>query len=243
MSKAIARIPVVFSLCGGIAAFLALTSCGGGSDAPSSCPPQTTPALSCSPGVSPASPVITDFTMSGGWCASSGKWGTVGNLVGGLFAYNGPGRVAPLVPITSSVTDGTMHLKGDVASADYGGGGLAFDACVNTAAYSGVRFTLGGDAGTCSVQVQLQTFSQQAVANRGGCDQAGGASCYQFPKTPATLGATNTIMWSQLENTGLPATAAAIAAEIVGLQFQFEASGGTNCMNVDLTIDDVQFVP
>ena len=171
-----------------------------------------------------------------------GKWGTIGNLVGGLFAYNGPGRVAPLVPITASVTGGTMHLKGDVAGGDYGGGGLAFDACVNTAKYSGVRFTLGGAVAACSVQFQVQTFSQQAVANRGGCDMAAGASCYQFPKTAATLGATNTIMWSQLENTGMPATAAALAAEIVGLQFQFEGTSGT-CMNVDLTIDDVQFVP
>lgn len=240
MFKAIARIPVIFSLCG---ALLALTNCGGGdSNTPSSCPPQTAPALSCSPGVSPASPVITNFSATGGWCSTSGKWGTVGNLVGGLFAYNGPGRIAPLVAVTSSVADGTMHLKGDVASADYAGGGLAFDACVNTTTYSGVRFTLGGEAAGCSVQFQLQTYSQQAMVNRGGCDLAT-ASCYQFPKIPATLGATNTIMWSQLENTGLPSTAAAMAAEIVGLQFQFEASGGTNCMNVDLTIDDVQFVP
>jgi hypothetical protein len=248
MFKAIARARVVFSVCGGMAALVGLAGCGGGggsgNDAgTSSCPPQTAPALTCSPGVSPASPVITDFTMNAGWCATSGKWGAVGNLVGGLFAYNGPGRVAPLVPIAASVAGGTMHLKGDVALADYGGGGLAFDACVNTTMYSGVRFTLGGDAATCSVQFQVQTFSQQAVANRGGCDQAGGASCYQFPKTAATLGATNTIMWSQLENTGLPSTGPAIAAEIVGLQFQFEGSGGSNCMNVDLTIDDVQFVP
>jgi hypothetical protein len=243
MFKAIAKFPVVFSVCGGMAALVGLTSCGGGgSDGPSSCPPQTAPALTCSPGVSPASPAITDFTMNAGWCTTSGKWGTVGNLVGGLFAYNGPGRVDPLVPITSSVVGGTMHLKGDVAGGDYGGGGLAFDACVNTAKYSGVRFTLGGEVAACSVVFQLQTFSQQAVTNRGGCDLAAGASCYQFPKIAATVGATNTIMWSQLENSGMPATGAALAAEIVGLQFQFEGTGGT-CMNVDLTIDDVQFVP
>jgi hypothetical protein len=242
MFKAIARLRVVFSVCGGMAALVGLTNCGGGSAGPSSCPPQTMPALTCSPGVSPASAEITDFTMSEGWCATSGKWGTVGNLVGGLFSYNGPGRIDPLVPITASVVEGTMHLKGDVAAGDYGGGGLAFDACVNTAVYSGVRFTLGGAIGACSLQFQVQSYSQQAVANRGGCDQAGGASCYQFPKTAVTVGETHTIMWSRLEGSGMPATAAAIAAEIVGLQFQLEGTGGT-CMGVDLTIDDVQFVP
>lgn len=242
MFKAIARLPVVFSVCGGMAALVGLTNCSSSSGGASSCPPQTLPALTCSPGVSPASPMITDFTMSEGWCETSGKWGSVGNLVGGLFAYNGPGRVDPLVPITASVADGTMHLKGDVAAGDYGGGGLAFDACVNTAMYSGVRFTLGDKVAGCSVYLQVQTFSQQAVANRGGCNPAS-ASCYQFPKTAPTLAATNTIMWSQLDGTGMPATGAAIAAEIVGLQFQFEGTGGTNCMNIDLTIDDVQFVP
>lgn len=244
MIKAMARKSVVVSVCGGVVALFGIAGCGGGDkEAPSSCPPQSAPALSCSPGVSPASATITDFTMDAGWCTSSGKWGTVGNLVGGVFAYNGPGRLDPLVPVTASVADGKLHLKGDVAGGDYAGGGLAFDACVNAPTkYSGVRFTLGGDIGACSLVFQLQTYSQQAVVNRGGCDLAAGASCYQFPKTSASVGSTNTIMWSQLENSGMPATPAALAAEMVGLQFQFEGTGGT-CMNVDLTIDDVQFVP
>jgi hypothetical protein len=250
MFKAIAKLLVVFSVCGGMAALVGLTNCGGGDGGGGggdggdpSCPPQTSPALTCSPGVSPASPVITDFTVGAGWCVASGKWGTTGNLVGGVFAYNGPGRIDPLVPVAASVGGGIMELKGDVGQADYAGGGLAFDACVNTTTYSGVRFTLGGETAGCSVVFQVQTFSQQATSNRGGCNLDAGTGCYQFPKISVPVGEPTTIMWSQLEGTGMPATGAAIAAEIVGLQFQLEASGGTNCINVDLTIDDVQFVP
>jgi len=79
-----------------LVALMGLTACGGskgsggqdgGDGGNGNCPPQTAPALMCTPGVSPANPLITDFTDGGGWCASSGKWGTTGNLVGSLFSY------------------------------------------------------------------------------------------------------------------------------------------------------------
>ena len=223
--------------------FTGLTNCGGKADGGSTdgkCPPQTSPALNCSNGASPANPVITTFTTDEGWCTSSGKWGTTGNLVGSVFSYKG---TATGTMVNHNVVGGALHLTGDVMVADYAGGGLAFDACVNTSTYSGVQFVMGGNAAGCSVQFQLQTYSQQASENRGGCVQDAG-SCYQFPKfsLPAS-GGEITVRWTDLESTGMPATARQIAAEIVGLQFQLQADTGVACTAFDLTFDDVKFIP
>jgi hypothetical protein len=47
-----------------------------------------------------------------------------------------------------------------------------------------------------------------------------------------------------LAGSGLPATAAAMRAEIVGLQFQLQSPGALqpSCLGVNMTIDDLQFV-
>lgn len=230
----------ILALCGPIACSADDTS-PAGDGGNGTCPPQTSPPLMCTPGVSPAKPAITDFTEGQGWCASSGKWGATGNLVGSVFTYKG---TVEGTTISHTVTAGALHLMGDVMAADYAGGGLAFDACVNTRAYSGVQLTLGGNAAGCTVYLQVQTYSQQATENRGGCSASAG-SCYQFPKSilPTAGGGPTTVRWSELEATGMPATADAIAAEIVGLQFQLQAESGTACTGFDVSIDDVQLVP
>jgi len=234
-----------------LVALMGLTACGGskgsggqdgGDGGNGNCPPQTAPALMCTPGVSPANPLITDFTDGGGWCASSGKWGTTGNLVGSLFSYKGP---MTGTMISHAVTSGALHLKGDVMVADYAGGGMAFDACVNTQTYSGLQFVLSGNAAGCNVQVQVQTYSQQVTQNRGGCSSEDGGTCFQFPKLsflPLDAGTTS-VLWTDLESTGMPATAAGIAAEIVGVQFQLQAESGAACMGFDVSVDDLRFIP
>jgi hypothetical protein len=268
MVKTITRLAAILSACGGLAMGLSSpVGCGGGSGGGGSggggsggggsggsgggsggsggttavCPPATNPALTCSPGVSPASPLITDFTPGATWCTTSAKWGTVDNLVGGLFAYKG---TVSGTTMTAKVDTTTMnlHLTGDVAAADYAGGGMAFDACVNTTTYTGVAFTLGGGVAGCSVQFQLQTYSEQATSNRGGCNLDAG-DCYQFPKLAlSTPSGPITVRWSDLASTGIPADAAALSAEIVGLQWQLQSSGSSACTGVDLTIDDVKLI-
>lgn len=233
---------------GGVALllFVGLAGCGGksasgndgGGDDPK-CPPQTSPALTCSPGVSPANPVITNFSAGEGWCASSGKWGTKGNLVGGLFSYKG---TMTGTKASYSVVDGVFHLMGDVMPADYAGGGLAFDACVNTTTYTGVQFVLGGNAQGCNMQLQIQTYSQQASENRGGCVQDAGA-CYGFPRffLPGE-GGTIKVLWADVQGSGMPDAPAQIAGEVVGLQIQLQADSGAPCTGFDVTLDDVRFV-
>ena len=195
---------------------------------------------SCTPGVSPGTPLISDFSPSG-WYPAAGKFGTVGNLTGALFAYAGTGStMTPGVDTTNQ----NLVLTGNVSAGDYAGGGMAFDSCVNTSTYTGVQFTLGGTVAGCELYFQIQTFSEQATSNGGGCT----SSCYQFPKAmlTSTTGPV-TVHFTDLAG-GLPATAGDIGKEILGLQWQFQSpapagdGGQLGCTGIALTIDDVSFV-
>ena len=204
----------------------------------------TSVGLSCTPGISPATPLLTDFSATAaGWHPAAGKWGTVGNLTGSGFNYASTGSTMSWKVDTAAEN---FVLYGDVmAPGGYGGGGMSFDQCVNTSTYTGVQFTLGGNVQGCALKFQAQTYSQQATANGGGCV----SSCYGFPT--AVLTSTSgpvVVKFTDLAGTGQPATAAAIAQELIGLQWQFESpppvgdGGQPNCTGISLTIDSVSFV-
>ena len=199
--------------------------------------------LSCTPAYSPALPLLTDFsTGDSGWHAAAGKWGKIGNLTGSIFNYG-----AKMAKASVDTTNQQLVLSGDVAAGDFGGGGMSFDSCVNTSTYTGVQFTLGGTAAGCNLKFQLQTFSQQADTNGGGCPAAG--SCYGFPNEvlQSTTGPV-VVKFADLALTGKPVAAADMAKEIVGLQWQFESPGPVGdaiqlgCTGIALTITNVLFV-
>jgi hypothetical protein len=183
---------------------------------------------------------------------SIGKWGTSWNLMGSVYAFSGSmltdGGVATSIKSTVSLTAMNLGLAGTVAAADYGGGGMSFDTCVNTTTYTGVQFTLGGTTGGCDLFFQVQTFEEQGKTNHGGCDDSVSGNCYKFPQVKlATTTGPVTVRFADLTG-GMPVGAAAIAAEIVGLQWQFQsaapvADGGQIDCPANLTIDDVMFVP
>jgi hypothetical protein len=211
----------------------------------------TAAGLACTPGVSPAKPLLTDFsTSAAGWHVAAGKWGTVGNLTGSVFSYARSDAVS-VSTMTSKVDTvaENLQLSGNVmAPAGYGGGGMSFDQCVNTSVYTGVQFTLGGTTSGCALKFELQTFDQQAIANGGGCDP-NTMGCYGFPNVTLTTTTGQVVVkFADLAGSGQPATAAAIAQQILGLQWQFESpppagdAGQPNCMNIAFTIDDVSFV-
>jgi hypothetical protein len=212
-------------------------------------------ALDCAAGVDPAAPLLVDFSSTT-WMNTQGKWSPIARDLTGSKYSAGGGKSAPdgglMTAMTNMITtdaaNPAFELMGTVVASDYAFGLLSFDRCVNTGKYVGIQFTIGGNTGGCDLYLLLQTFEQQGVVNRGGCPT--GNSCYNFPRKLLTVPSTPgpvTVLFSDLENTGIPTTAAAMKAEIVGLQWQFQSppppDGGTqvNCTGIDVTIDDVGF--
>jgi hypothetical protein len=199
-------------------------------------------ALSCASENSPADPLLSDFSATS-WNAASGRWGTPGNLTGSIFSYSGSTDKT----MSAKVSSGSLVVSGDVAAGSYGGAGMAFATCINTAKYTGFQFTLGGSTAGCDLLFQVQTFSQQAASSGGGC--ASGSSCYNFPAAKVQIADSPvTVHFADLANTGMPAAAADLAKEIVGAQWQLQsaspAAGAaqSDCSGINLTIDDVKFV-
>jgi hypothetical protein len=148
--------------------------------------------------------------------------------------------------VTTDANPG-FNLTGTVVAGDYAFGLLSFDRCVNTHTYTGITFTISGDAAGCDLYFLLQTFEQQGVSNKGGC--ATGGSCYVFPRKKVAVTATatpTTVAFSELTD-GVPTSPDAMKAEIVGLQWQFQSppppDGGTQatCAGINVTLDDIGF--
>jgi hypothetical protein len=191
--------------------------------------------------------LLTGFTSNVDWNSTTGYWGVAGNLQGTIYAYAGPksGTWQASVDATAGVLDigvqtGATVGTGTVAAGDYAGGGLTFSQCVNTNSWTGVEFTLGGSAAGCDVIFQVKTFAEQAISTGGGCD----AGCYVFPDIKVQIGAQPiTVHFSDLAG-GKPVGGAAIAMQIVGLEWQLQSNGGTQlpCTGAELTVDNVRFV-
>jgi hypothetical protein len=203
----------------------------------------TTGQLSCTPGVSPANPLITDFSATG-WNETAGKFGTPGNLTGSIFGYGG-GQTGSTMQSSVDTVGKDLVLSGSVLPGDYSGGGMSFDQCVNTSTYTGVQFTLGGTTAGCDLYLKIQTFDEQPTANRGGCT----TNCYSFPSSPKLTSTSGvvTVHFADLTG-GEPTTPAAIKTEMVGLQWQFQSpapvgdAGQPGCTGINLTITNVSFV-
>ena len=198
--------------------------------------------LFCSPGVDPADPLLTDFSPAT-YNAAKGKWGVEGNLTGTTYNRKDSGST-----VTSKVDAEAFSLSGKVVPGatpeSYAGGGLQFDSCVDTAVYTGVEFLLSGSTGGCDVYFQLATYAEQPTFAKGGCAVA----CENFPEKKVTPRATpSTVLFSELANTGSPASATAMAAQIMGLRWNLQLPAGpvdagpTPC-SFNLTVDDVKFV-
>jgi hypothetical protein len=226
---------------GGKAAGDAAAAGGGGVDAK---PATAALGLFCVPGVDPSSPLITDFSAAS-FNGNSGRWAGDPNLT--LFVYDYRDPNSPGSNVSWKVESGLFTISGQVApdsDQSYAGGGMDFDSCVNTATYTGVQFTLTGSSGGCTIYFDLQTYSQQAINERGGC----ASYCYHFPRTVVTPRSTPiTVRFSELEGTGIPGSAAAMASEIMGMRWQLELApgqvdAGQTACTFNLSFDDVKFV-
>jgi hypothetical protein len=188
--------------------------------------------------VTPKDGNVTDFSE---FDTTTGKWGSTSGLYGATFSY---GALAATVDTFNK----NLHVTGTLASGGYSGAGLSFNVCATVATFKSISFTIAGSAPGCDIELQLQTFDQRPTTQDppGGCDPAG--SCYGFPSKgkiaiPSLTPVTVTTLLSDLSK-----WTPAAAAQIVAIQFQFTvpqvADGGTaiSCA-VDVTIDDVKFLP
>ena len=243
------------ALLAGLAVVLFAPTCGGGSaafkdaaaagdDGAGGRPPTPTLGLVCSPGVDPAAPLIANFSAAA-FNGNRGRWGGAENLT--LFVYDYHDPDSPSGTSSWSLDGEVFTFSGEVVPSpgpSYAGGGMHLDSCLNTTTYRGIQFTLTGTSGGCTVYFDLETYSQQAIHERGGC----ASYCYQFPRVLVTpRAAPITVLFSQLEGTGIPSSAAAMASEIMGMRWQLESAPGqtdagqTDC-TFSLTVDDVRLV-
>jgi hypothetical protein len=214
----------------------------GGGDAKAA---TTALGLYCSPGVDPTGPLITDFAAAS-FNNNKGRWADDPNLTFFTYSYHDPN--SPSSTNADKVEGGAFTFSGQVvvpgSDPSYAGGGMHFDSCVNTTTYTGVQFTLTGTSGGCALYFDLETYSQQAIGERGGC----ASYCYQFPRMAVSPRSTPiTVLFSALAGTGIPTSAAAMASEIMGMRWQLELAPGQgdagqmDC-TYNLTVDDVKFV-
>lgn len=182
------------------------------------------------------------------YTTSSGKWCDASGFHGSQFSFPGSGA-DDTNAVMVDAADGSLKIQLTVSAGSYGGGGLAFESCLDASEFTGIKFSIAVSNGSldgCTYQLQLQTFEQRPTsqAPAGGCDQ-NTTTCYRFPaatnlpppSTDPTMPTPVSISFSSF--TGMmvmPAT-----AQLVGLQWQVNSSGAA--CTVELRIDDVDFIP
>jgi hypothetical protein len=191
----------------------------------------------CASALVPASGYVTNFKD---WNATTARWGT-GTLIGTIFNYASTSPVATMTAKVEGTTPG-LHLVGSVSSTGYAGGGLTFLSCVTAETFTKISFDVYGSAGSCAIELQLQTFDQRpnTADPPGSCNPSG--TCYTFPRKSqvvslstavAAPGTTVSTTLSSLTN-----WSAAEGAQIVGVQWQF-----TGTCSIDATFTNIKFVP
>ena len=208
----------------------------------------TQPSLNCSSAVTPANGYVTDFSD---YNTATGTWGNTSGLYGTLFSDGA-------LTATVDTTHGNLHITGTLAEGKIGNFGLSFNVCATVATFSSISFTLAGSAPAgCGFGLEIQTYDQLPTTNNppGGC--VPGPACERFPgrfnvATPSTTPTVVTTHFGSFVFGNF--WSAANAAQVVGIQFQFENvplpppppgfDGGTPSSGscpVDVTIDDVTF--
>ena len=186
------------------------------------------------------SPIITDF--SDAVAGSPITFGTAPGLMGGTFSYAGTGLVAPalsLVPASGGKPGQALAVAvnpgvtTDPTNA-YFGFGLYFSSCVDASAYTGVKFTIAGDLGSCGISFAT-TFSDAVSPSddpRGACTLA---SCYP-PSFPLTTTGTVVVPFDSVSG-GSPGTID--PKSIIGVQWQMNTPLGFACA-ANFTVTDVE---
>ncbi|HEX2658786.1 MAG TPA: hypothetical protein VHU40_10960, partial [Polyangia bacterium] len=163
------------------------------------------------------------------------RWKSSNNVGGTLFQYHEGASTT-----TSTVGAGNTNLRlvaSVTPTSSYGGGGIVLDTCLAAGTNTALQFTISGTT-NCAVELQVQTYAQKPTTDSpgGGC----ASNCTnKYPRmsnlpTSGTVKVTlaNLSMWT-----------AAMAGQIVGVQWQLTVPAGSGSCAADLRLDDVKFVP
>lgn len=204
----------------------------------------------CTPTTLTSQALTGDGKMSGNtvsFGSGSNQWGS--------FTYAAPGQSMPMTTVTS---DGSgMEVSASLTPPlsggnDYVGFGLYYSStsCVDGAAYTGVRFDIAGDLGTCSLALAIDFSADVSTKDdsaRGGCQ---GTACYGpsadvTASVRAATAAAPTIRVPFSMLTGGMPVAALDVHSIVSVRWQLvsplgTADGGGGC-SANLTVTNAAF--
>jgi hypothetical protein len=135
---------------------------------------------------------------------------------------------------------GAWVLSGTVGT--WAGAGIWIAPCVNASGYSGIQFTVSGDAGpTGRMTFKVASIDDFWILTSGGkctANCAPGAAPFTVTTTPTVV----TFRWEDLVG-GSPVPAID-SSQVVQLQWEFDwPCTGATPFPVNVTIDDVKLVP
>jgi hypothetical protein len=203
--------------------------------------------------------LITDFTYTPGSDTTQVHFGNSTTLSGGEYVYGG----LTGAPLVSDMSNSNWHITGSVG--DYSGFGLYFDSCsrIDASAFKGISFkvssTVISDGITFGVDTLDNTITADWINSHGGsstgpgrCTPPADPSLNQYSQSTcanaaASIPVTATptvqqVLWSDFTG-GKPDANIAKPAEIIGIHWSFPWTGAGTPYAVDLTLDDLSFIP
>jgi hypothetical protein len=185
----------------------------------------------CTTGVAPASPQLTGVPNTVAIPSSD-------------YAYAAPGLTLPTAtPVYA--TNGTWQALAIVASPgtttdpanNWLGVGVSVG-CLDASAYTGVRFTITGDLGTCALSFVAVPADKNAVGYGGACTAA---SCWSPASGPFGVG-TTTVPFVELNGGSPPGPVD--PSRLLDLQWQMNVptDGVTMPCIANFTISDISLV-
>lgn len=249
---------------GGVTSGGGLSSTGGSSTSAGGTVGAGLPTATACP--KPTTPLITDFTYTPMDAAAPPTEVTFGDLKttfsGGTYVYpDGTAVPQPAFSLISDMTGSNWHISGMVAT--YSGFGLYWNACalLDASAFKGISMTISGtipapNTLTIVVGTEADTISTSWYAKYdmppitptfGNCippgsNQFDGSCTSPSRAIPVTATPTTVILlWADL--TGGKPQPSVTPSQLTAISFYFSYSGTTAAYPVDITIDDLSFVP
>jgi hypothetical protein len=214
----------------------------------------------------PTTPLITDFAYAPTDAATPPTEGTFGDFKttfsGSTYIYPDAAEVPqPTFPLTSNITASNWHISGTVGT--YSGFGLYWNACalLDASAFRGISMTISGTipapntlnmvVGTVADTISTSWYAKYDMppitATFGNCIPPGSnqfdGSCTSPSRAIPVTATPTTVILSWADLTGGKPQASITPSQLTSISFHFSYSPTSASYPVDITIDDLSFVP